>query len=229
MFSDFRERPSAWSVIGLALIGLPLSAVSTWMQRNRPDDELAILLIGLVGSICILAAFGLLIWLIVSVLLGFLEHYNEIRSTTARLKEMQQAERLSPEQLAILPRLEYGANVAIHLDPKKQRERRFFLMTPGGMVPWEFCQQYLLDCGVTSLKPIGHYSEGTQGYDHARWFTNWLRDNGFAVGGDGSRAGQSAQWLTEQSKAEACMIFDVDLNLNSPELRRHYTEGNNEN
>lgn len=226
MILDFRERPSVGAIISLALVGLPLLAFAGWVQKNYADAELFYLLTGLVGSVCVLAAFGLLLWLTVTLSLGWLEWANEIRTTTSRLKEMQQAERLTEEQLAVIPRLEYGANIAIHLDPGNRQERRYFLLTVGGMVPWDFCQQFLLDCGVTSLKPINHYSEGTQGYDHARWFTQWLRDNAFAVGGDGSRAGQVAQWMTEQSKAEVCILFDVSLQVNNLDLRKRYTEEN---
>jgi hypothetical protein len=223
VFIDFRERPNAGIIICLALIGLPVMIMASWIQKNYPEAELVFALTGTVGLIFCAATFGLLLWLVVTLTLGWLEWGNEIRTTTARLKEMQQAERLSAEQLAVIPRLEYGANIAIHMDPKGLRERRFFLVTVGGMVPWEFCQQFLMDCGVTALKAISNYSEGTQGYDHARWFTQWLRDNSFAIGGDGSRAGQVAQWMTEQSKSEACVLFDVDLSIDNLSLRRTYT------
>lgn len=226
MIFDPHERPGMASIVVLALIGLPLLVVASWLEHNYPGYDLPYALLDLVGLIISAAAGALAIWLSIALALGWFEWANEIRTTTARLKEMQQAERLSEEQLAIIPRLEYGANIAIHMDPKNREQRRFFLMTAGGMVPWDFCQAFLLDCGVTTLKPIKQYSEGTQGYDHARWFTGWLRDNAFALGGDGSRAGQAAQWMTEQSKAEVCILFDVSLELSNLDLRKHYTEEN---
>lgn len=221
---DSDSRPKVSSIFWLSVLSVICFSLMSWMSLELGVNKyLSFGIAGGVGSVSLGVAAYLGIWHVYSLVLDLQSRKKDIETTSARLREMEAAKHLSSEQLAIIPKLEYGAEIGLHADPKNRTERRYFLITPDGMIPYEWCQDFLIDCGVTFVKPIRDYSEGTINYDYARWFTAWLRFNGFAVGGDGSQAGKAAQWSTVMSKSEACLFFGVETSSDDLNLHKHFT------
>lgn len=223
------DKPEFSKIAAYVIFGIMAAYASYYVNNAFPRLEVfAVGVLGGLGAFCAFAAGYLFLLHLAGTWLEYAERRREIETTSARLREMDAARGLTPEQLAVIPKMDYGASIGMHADPKNRAERRFFLITADGNVPYEFCQSFLMDSGVTFVKPVSSYAEGTTGYDYARWFTNWLRLNGYAIGGEGSTAGKAAQWMGATSKAEACEFFGVTTNLSDREHRQHFTPGGND-
>lgn len=207
------DRPPLSRIITLAVMGVALMPLAMLFVDNND----------LFAALCSLVAFTLIgysiwmtIWYISAVVIDLQERRAEILAITPRRRELEAIRQLTPEQLAIVPRMDHIANIKEFLSKANGGWSMVeCLSTPGGDVPLEFIREFLKFGGVLFLRPINSYSEGTLKYNHARAFTDWLRQQGLAIGGEGSRAGQAAQWVSDDCRAEVFNLFDVSMEIDA--------------
>ena len=187
-----------------ALAGLILGSVIAAMG-SRWVDTLAGGLTVLVGAILLLAG-GLqsMLW-IVDRWLEIIEAHRHLQTLSPQLRILEAAHALSEAQLAVVPALDYESIEVDVLD--QQKGLAFFLWTNEGRVPFTWLRDFLGDCGVTSLRPVRSYSEGTAGYEYARAFTAWCVAQGYAFAAEGPKP---AQWTSEQMKSRLQRRFGFE-------------------
>jgi hypothetical protein len=218
MINDGVDRPSLKSLISLALIGVALLPPAVMLARSSPapfslQSILALMLSGL-GVVLLFYAGIITIWYCISVASDIKERQREIETITPRLRELEQIGRLTPEQIKIAPRLEHdGLILQIASGAPGSMTINTFFSTAEGNIPLEFIKGFLSVGGFQFVTPVSKYSEGTYNYEYARWFTNWLRAQGLAIGGEGSQSGRAAQWLSDGARAEVFNLFGVSMDL----------------
>ena len=211
MTADGRDRPSLSKIILLSVMGLSILPLAAGLIKSY---ELVAAAAGAVGIAFVVYSMLLSFWYIADVVISMEERRAEISAITPRRRELEAIRALTPERLAIVPRMDHIANIKEFMSKANGGWSVVeCLSTPGGDVPIEFIREFLKFGGVLYLRPINNYSEGTVNYNHARAFTDWLRQQGLAIGGEGSRAGQAAQWVSDDCRAEAFNLFDVSMEL----------------
>lgn len=148
-------------------------------------------------------------WYVYDIILDLRDKQRDIDTRTARLRELQAAAKLTPEQAKLVPITGVGSEIDTLLE---HGEFVYYLMTPEGRVPLDWVREFIRDSGVIYLRAINTWSEGTVGYDYATWLTNWFVNKGFALPHQGPHP---AQWKTEQTKAEICQLFGVEWQVPS--------------
>jgi len=202
------ERPAISKIVLLAL----LAVIALYCSEVITIISMAAFLWAC-GAVFGFVALVLTGEYILAVLADWQQARREIESTTARLREIQAISRLTPDQLALVPRSDNSILVQSANRTAEGWERSLWFSTPGGLVPVEFAQEFFQSGGVLNLRPISSYSEGTFSYEYARNLTAWARSEGLAVGGDGSRSGRVAEWVSPASRALAFDLFNVTWEL----------------
>jgi hypothetical protein len=201
------DRPSGFWMVVVGLIAIGLGYAGAQMEAEARPWMIS------AAGLFIFVFSGMIVWYALDVWVEKKSALMDIATQSRVVREAEAVSRLTPEQAALLTKQDFGATLAVILDPKGQQLRRFFLYTSQGLVPWEFCQEFLTNTSTVVLEPVSRFSNGSAAQKYAQWFTQWLRENGFAVGGEGSAAGRAAQWLTTDSRAAAFKIFDVSLEM----------------
>lgn len=208
---DTLDRPPLSRVILLAVAGCAMLPLSVGLSDVY---DLVALAAGAIGLAFLLYALLMSVWYVLAVWTDIEERRADIASITPRRRELEAIRQLTPEQLAIVPRMDHIANIKEFMSKANGGWSVVeCLSTPGGDVPLDFIREFLKYGGMLYLRPINSYSEGTLNYNHARAFTDWLRQQGLAIGGEGSRAGQAAQWVSDDCRAEAFNLFDVSMEI----------------
>lgn len=150
---------------------------------------------------------------ILGVVADYQEARREMQTITPRRREIEAVSRLRPDQVALVSKPDSKLVMSAHRSGGDAYETALWFSTPGGLVPYEFAQEFLQSGGVTNLRPISSYSEGSFGYEYARLLTDWARAEGLAVGGEGSRAGRAAEWVSHNARQMAFELFDVSMDM----------------
>lgn len=123
------------------------------------------------------------------------------------MRRVTAVSKLQPFQIEALPR-----NDAFEMGVHMGREIIPHLMTPGGPIPLEWIgRDFLPDCGVTYLKPIRHYADGSQGRNYAQWFTDCLIGLGMVMPYNGGP--NPAQWATPETRDECIRQLEPYMNI----------------
>lgn len=202
------ERPGISKIVLLAVLAACLLPAAEYITKI----SLAAVLWAC-GAILGFVALVLTVEYCLAILADYQQARHEIESTTARLREIQAISRLTPDQLALVPRSDNSILVQSAKRTAEGWEKSLWFSTPGGLVPVEFAQEFFQSGGVLNLRPVSSYSEGTFSYEYARNLTAWARSEGLAVGGDGSRSGKAAEWVSPASRALAFDLFNVTWEL----------------
>jgi hypothetical protein len=111
---------------------------------------------------------------------------------------------LTSDQVKVVSITSYRAEV--ELTPG-QDGPLYFLRTPSGSVPIWWIEDYLKDCGVTYLRAIRTYADGTPGRLFAQIFSDWCVGMGLAVPATGPNP---AAWINEQAKSKCKTMIGLD-------------------
>jgi hypothetical protein len=84
-----------------------------------------------------------------------------------------------------------------------------YLITKDGHIPFEWTQKFLLECSSTRLRAVRSFVNGSQAQHYAQWFTAWLRDRGYVVGGT-EESGKVAEWLDHATYFKVKKLFRID-------------------
>jgi hypothetical protein len=208
------DRPPLSRIIILAVMGAAMLPLAVGLSAVY---DLVAAAAGVTGIAFLVYALLMSAWYISAVVIDLQERRAEILAITPRRRELEAIRQLTPEQLALVPRMDHAAKFLRHSTrtPAGEWITSVWFSTAGGDIPVEFCQEFLSTGGVLMLRPINSYSEGTLNYNYARWFTEWLRLQALAVGGEGSQAGKAAQWVSDASRLEAFNLFDVSMELDA--------------
>lgn len=222
MYQEGFDRPKMSTIVLFAVGGVPLLLAGVGFSTSGdPLGVQALFSLALMTTGGLLLGFSTLLglWYADAVFLDARERRKEIEAITPRRREIEAIGQLTAEQLAVVPRMDHGAKITEHKTRDAQGKwiTSVWFSTPGGEIPLEFVQDFLKHCGFLQLYPVNSYSEGTFSYHYARWFTDWLRKEQLAIGGEGSKSGQAAQWITSGARLEVCKLFDVELNLDMAE------------
>jgi hypothetical protein len=200
----------------LTIAGAILIPIATRLGAVAEGDELtpwliAAVAVGIAGALFIFYALVIAVLLLAQAKIDIQERTTELAAITPRLRELQAVRLLTPEQIALVTKLEHRA----HIVGKASRDNKawainYWLSTPGGDVPIEFTVDFFRSSGALYLTPVRRYTEGSINQQYARALTDWARENGLAVGGEGSQAGKAAEWITPAARAEVFNLFDIN-------------------
>jgi hypothetical protein len=162
----------------------------------------------MVAIVCFIFAFVTGILKLADIWLEAFDRYQISKNTTARAIELEKAARLSDEQAKAVPAMAYHAVLGMALN--RNGEWEYLLQTKDGSIPYHWTQKFLLECSATRLRSIRSYSNGTQAQHYAQWFTAWLREQNYVIGGeDGS--GKVAEWINEKAYFQVRELFRLKL------------------
>jgi len=143
-------------------------------------------------------------WL-VNLVLNIHWRYRDNQSITPFVRACHAASRLTVEQLAIVPKLEY--QVEVGMVEAGAGEMTFYLLSPMGNIPLAFIRTFLKQSGIAYLQPVGDYPDKTPSRKYAQAFTNWLIVKGFALESVGPHSGE---WMSPDKRAYVFRLFEVD-------------------
>lgn len=195
----FKERPNGYLAFFLSL----LTAISYSLAESRP-----VTIFWTMTLVCFIFAILTIGWIVVDVWLDLFERYNETAKVTPKALELERAAKLTDAQAAAVPAITYNALVGL-VYTTKEEAWSYMVITKDGNIPYEFAQDFLSKCGLIKLKSIRSYSNGSMSQKYATWLTTWLRDRGWAIGGE-SETGKTAEWLSEQAYWDVCKLFGVE-------------------
>lgn len=200
----YRTRPNGYTTFMLTFLAIMSVAQGIRVARNGGDPTLWFAFFTVAGGV----GFVLSVLYIVDCVLDLRERNRDINTRTARLRELEAASKLTPEQATVVPVVGMDPEVDAALDGNMLFT--YYLMTPEGRIPLEWVREFVLDSGIIYLRAINTYSEGTVGYNYAVWLTNWFVNKGFAFPHNGPHP---AQWKTEQTKALVAKLFGVEWEM----------------
>ncbi len=118
---------------------------------------------------------------------------------------------LRPDQTALLPEVRYGAEIGVSAT---ERGREFFLITPFGLIPFNWLDQYINElCTRVELYPIRRFANDSKEQRLAQAFTAWVTQPylHLAFPADGNKP---ASWVSPAAR-ERCveMIWGEEENI----------------
>jgi hypothetical protein len=193
--------------VKLAIWTAVLVALSTWVPVNLPTSaSLTIQATG--GLLALITGGGAFMYLfnwIAHEWVRRLEEYRRAQAITPHLELVRVIQRMTPEQVKLVPPFNEREQLAITTTPDGPV---FALVTSSGTVPLEFVEDFLRDCGVTSLRPVREYQEGTPAREFAQMVTEWAVAHKFAVPAVGPHP---ARWINEHARGRAAAAIGISL------------------
>ncbi len=167
-------------------------------------------------------AFGvaLFIWIALDVWVDIYGRYNEASKISTRAVELEKAARLTDAQAQAVPAIAYTA--ALGMSIGRNGEWSYLVITKDGIVPFEWAQNFLLECNAERLRSIRSYPNGTQQQHYAQWLTAWLREQRLAVGGE-ELSGKSAEWIDANAYWNARKMFRIPTDAAFSNVSGMYT------
>jgi hypothetical protein len=205
------NEAKGWQALTLCVLGALCHSVAESTQW------MALALLSL-----IFWTFGVAIFLKITaeVVIRLYAEASEASKISTRAVELERASKLTDEQAKAVPAIAYQAIMGYHLT--KGEEWVAYLITKDGHIPFDWTQKYLLECSSTRLRSIRSYVNGSQAQHYAQWFTAWLRDRGYVVGGE-MESGKVAEWLDHATYFKVKKLFRIDpedyLNSTSDETQ----------
>lgn len=194
------DKPSIIKIVALALPAVVLLSLNV-----SPVLYLVGVALGIYAAI-LTAEY------IAEVVVNLAERRRELQAITPRIRELEILAKLPADRLEYIPpNLDHVELLQASSWTGKAWHVETALSTRDGAVPLEFVRSFLASSGVVSLLPINRFSEGTADYSHARALTEFLRQEGVAIGGDGSSAGKAARWASPAARDSTLELFEVDL------------------
>lgn len=207
MWSEPRPRDSFfWGAVGFGLLGL-LVWLGDQTETQRAASVQLILMAGcgFLGTWAVVMGVGNFIAWAAMVHAEVAHQRRETEVLTPVNQALMLASRLTSEQVSIMPDLRFRHEVETVMG--MEGATAHFLRTPGGSIPFVWVEEFLRDCGVTWLKPVRNYADGTPGREYATALTEWLIQQGYAVPAAGNRA---AMWMTEHAREQVKRILGFE-------------------
>jgi hypothetical protein len=203
------NRPSGWLILllfALAVLCMPQgfrSPITNYWQE----------VVVATGAGCLLIALVLSALYIIDFIVETSNQVHEFQTRTPRLRELEAIRGLSNEQLKLVPPYPYGAEIIaeIHQNGSRPPIRWFKLWTPWGLVPYEWCHKFLIQCSITNLAAVRDYRDRPKEYQYARWFTDWCKMNLLATGGTEGEGPVAAEWVDAFAKQRALRMLGFDI------------------
>lgn len=133
--------------------------------------------------------------------------WREVDSITPRLRLINAAAHLTPEQAKVAGMADFKAALGITAGDDGPL---WWVITHTGLVPIEFADDFLRQSGAINLKPVREYSDKTPGREYATSMTDWCVTMGLATPASGSNP---AQWIDDNARARAFRMLKLDLEL----------------
>jgi hypothetical protein len=196
------RQPQGWQALTLCVLGAIFYSVANATDWLAPT---------LLAIVCWTFGIAILLWIALEVIVSMYAQAKAAMKLSTRAVELERASKLTDEQAKAVPAIAYQAIMAYHLSPREDWVA--YLVTKDGHIPFEWTQQFLIDSSSTRLRSIRSYVNGSQAQHYAQWFTAWLRDRAYVVGGE-EESGKVAQWLDIGTYYKVRTLFRVGLDDN---------------